>query len=165
MWLRSWSETRHFLRQASGFIVLGVVLVWFLTHYPTDVEPASMETLAGQIALWMQPIFAPLGIDNLLSIALLFGFVAKEVVIGSLAVIYGASEESLTGVLAARIDWIQAYSFMLFVLIYTPCLSTIAVIKQESRNWAFTALSVAWPLVLAWAISFLFYQVVSRIFG
>ncbi len=165
MWLRSWHESKHFLRQASGFIVLGVVLVWFLTHYPTDVEPASAGTLAGQVAGWLEPIFSPLGIDNLLSIALLFGFVAKEVVIGSMAVIYGASEESLTGVLAAQIDWIEAYSFMLFVLIYTPCLATIAVIKQESRSWAYTVLSVVWPLTLAWLVSFVFYQVATRLFG
>ncbi|MCP4042465.1 MAG: ferrous iron transport protein B [Gammaproteobacteria bacterium] len=164
MWLRSWHESKHFLRQASGFIVLGVVLVWFLTHYPTDVEPASVDTLAGQLASWLEPIFLPLGIDNLLSIALLFGFVAKEVVIGSMAVIYGAGEESLTGIMAAQIDWIEAYSFMLFVLIYTPCLATVAVIRQESRSWAYTAMAVAWPLGLAWVVSFVFYQVASRLF-
>ena len=165
MWLRGWQESRHFLRQASGFIVLGVVLVWFLTHFPADVAPASNATLAGRLAGWMEPVFAPLGIDNLLSIALLFGFVAKEVVIGSMAVIYGASEESLTGVLAAQIGWIQAYSFMLFVLIYTPCLSTVAVLKQESKSWGFTALAVAWPLALAWLVSFSFYQVATRLSG
>ncbi len=165
MWLRGWQESRHFLRQASGFIVLGVVMVWFLTHFPADVAPASDATLAGHLAAWLEPVFAPLGIDNLLSIALLFGFVAKEVVIGAMAVIYGAADESLTGVLAAQIGWIQAYSFMLFVLIYTPCLSTVAVLKQESKSWGFTALAVAWPLVLAWLVSFSFYQVATRLSG
>ncbi|HHI75565.1 MAG TPA: ferrous iron transport protein B, partial [Gammaproteobacteria bacterium] len=51
-----------------------------------------------------------------------------------------------------------AYSFMLFVLIYTPCLSTVAVLRQESRSWRFTALAVGWPLLLAWTVSFVFYQ-------
>ena len=53
---------------------------------------------------------------------------------------------------------------MLFVLIYTPCLSTVAVLRQESRSWSFTALAVAWPLLLAWVVSFTFYQVALRIF-
>ncbi len=165
MWLRGWHESRYFLRQASGFIVLGVVMVWFLTHFPTDAAPASAETLAGRLAVWLEPIFAPLGIDHLMSIALLFGFVAKEVVIGSLAVIYGVGETGLQGALASSLGWAQAYSFMLFVLIYTPCLSTVAVLRQESQSWTFTALSVAWPLVLAWVISFTFYQVATRVFG
>jgi ferrous iron transport protein B len=163
MWMRGWTESRQFLRQASGFIVLGVVLVWFLTHYPASAAPASADTLAGHLSSLLQPVFSPLGIDNLMSIALLFGFVAKEVVIGSLAVIYGASDQALSGVIASRMGWVQAYSFMLFVLIYTPCLSTVAVLKQESRSWVFTVLAVAWPLALAWVVSFTFYQVATRL--
>ena len=133
-------------------------MVWVLTHYPFGIPPASPATLAGRLADWLSPIFAPLGIDRLLSITLLFGFVAKEIVIGSLAVIYGAGESRLAGLIAQRLDWVQAMSFMLFTLIYTPCLSTVAVLKQESKSWAFTALAVAWPLALAWGISFAFYQ-------
>jgi ferrous iron transport protein B len=107
----------------------------------------------------------PLGIDDLMVIALLFGFVAKEVVLGAMAVIYGAGDQALAGIVAGNLTWVQAYSFMLFVLIYTPCLSTVAVLKQESRNWRFTTLAVLWPLTLAWVVSFAFYQVASRLTG
>ena len=155
---QAWQQSGHFLRGASGFIVAGVVMVWALTHYPFGIPPASPATLAGRLADWLSPIFAPLGIDRLLSITLLFGFVAKEIVIGSLAVIYGAGESRLAGLIAQRLDWVQAMSFMLFTLIYTPCLSTVAVLKQESKSWSFTLLAVAWPLGLAWLVSFLFYQ-------
>jgi ferrous iron transport protein B len=158
MMARGWQETTHFLREAGGLIMLGVILVWFLTHFPFDAVPASPETLAGRIAAVFAPIFQPIGIDSVLTVALLFGFVAKEVVLGALAVIYGVGEGSLATVMAERITAIQAYSFMLFVLIYTPCLSTVAVLKQESRSWSFTALAVAWPLVLAWIVSFAFYR-------
>ena len=163
MLLRGWQETSHFLREAGPLIMLGVILVWFLTHYPFDAAPASAETLAGRIAAVFAPVFQPIGIDSLLTVALLFGFVAKEVVLGALAVIYGVGQDNLASVVATRIDGIQAYSFMLFVLIYTPCLSTVAVLKQESRSWSFTALAIAWPLVLAWVVSFVFYRVATWI--
>ena len=161
MLLRGWQETSHFMREAGPLIMLGVVLVWFLTHFPFDAAPASAETLAGRIAAFFAPVFQPIGIDSLLTVALLFGFVAKEIVLGALAVIYGVGEDNLAGVVAQRIDGLQAYSFMLFVLIYTPCLSTVAVLKQESRSWPFTALAVAWPLLLAWVVSFVFYRVAT----
>lgn len=155
---QGWQQSGHFIRGASGFIIAGVLVVWLLTHYPFNVPPASATTLAGQLASWMEPVFAPLGIDRLLSVALLFGFIAKEIVIGALAVIYGAGQNHLAGVIAGQLDWVQAYSFMLFTLIYTPCLSTVAVLKQESKSNWFTVLAVAWPLGLAWLISFTFYQ-------
>ncbi len=159
MGLRGWHETRHFLREASGFILIGVILVWFLTNYPFHLESASAGTWAGQLAILFEPIFAPIGVDNLMIIALLFGFIAKEIVLGAMAVIYSVGEADLAATVAAQMDWVQAYSFMLFVLIYTPCVATIAVIKQESRSLWFTTLAVVWPLLLAWGVSFTFYQV------
>jgi ferrous iron transport protein B len=60
-----------------------------------------------------------------------------------------------------QLDWIQAYSFMLFALIYTPCLSTIATIRNESRSISFTTVAVMWPLAVAWAVSFAFYQIAT----
>lgn len=162
---QSFRESGHFLRQAGGFIILGVALVWFLTHFPLDAAPASPATLAGQLAGWMEPIFTPLGIDQLLSIALLFGFVAKEVVIGSLAVIYGAGGDELSGVLAHNLDWVQAYSFMLFTLIYTPCLSALATIRRESGSRRVMWASLGWSLAVAWLLSFAFYQTARALFG
>lgn len=162
---QAFRESGHFLSQAGGFIILGVALVWFLTHIPLDVAPASPATLAGQLAAWIEPVFTPLGIDQLLSIALLFGFVAKEVVIGALAVIYGAGGDELSGLLGQRLDWMQAYSFMLFTLIYTPCLSTLATLRKESGSDRVMWASLAWSLGAAWLLSFAFYQTARALFG
>ena len=162
---QSFRESGHFLRQAGGFIILGVALVWFLTHFPLDAVPASPDTLAGKMAGWVEPLFTPIGIDQMLSIALLFGFVAKEVVIGALAVIYGAGGETLSGLLAQRLDWIQAYSFMLFTLIYTPCLSALATLRQESGSNRVMFASLGWSLAVAWLLSFAFYQSARALFG
>jgi len=159
MILRGWHEVAHFLRRATRFIVAGVVLVWLLTNFPAGAAPGSADTLAGQIGSFLNPVLSPLGIDPKLTIALIFGFVAKEVVIGSLAVIYAQEGGALMTAIAHQIDWVQAYSFMLFTLIYTPCLSTIATIRNEAKSPAFTVLAVAWPLVLAWVTSFAFYQI------
>ena len=165
VWMRGWLEVTHFLVRATKIIVAGVVLVWLLTHLPSGVEPAGAASYAGIIGHWMQPILGPLGIDEKLTIALIFGFVAKEVVIGALAVIYGLEGDALTQHLAGSLNLIQAYSFMLFCLIYTPCLSTIATLKSESRSLKFATLAVLWPLGLAWAVSFVFYQVALRLLG
>ena len=159
---RGGQEVRHFLARATRFIVLGVVLVWWLSHFPQGVEPGSLDSWAGMLGQWLDPVLQPLGIDPRLSIALLFGFVAKEIVLGALAVVYGMEGPGLAHALAQQITWVQAYSFMLFTLVYTPCLSTIATIRTESRSRAFTALSLVWPLCMAWGLSFVFYQVATR---
>ncbi len=158
MVLRGWHEVYYFIHRASKFIIIGVVLVWLLTHLPTSAVPAGPDTWAGHIGAWLRPVFEPIGITAELTIALIFGFVAKEIVIGSLAVIYGLSGHALSGALALQLDWVQAYSFMLFTLIYTPCLSTIATLRSESKNNGFMLLSLGWSLALAWAVSFVFYQ-------
>lgn len=158
MLLRGWHEVRHFLNRASKFIIIGVVLVWVLTNFPSGVAPGSSATWAGQIGAWMAPILDPVGINNQLAIALIFGFVAKEIVIGSLAVIYGLEGTALSQHMAGSLDWVQAYSFMLFTLIYTPCLSTIATLKSESKSLGYVAMALAWSLGLAWLVSFAFYQ-------
>jgi ferrous iron transport protein B len=158
IWMRGWQEVKHFLARATKFIVIGVVMVWLLTHLPTTAVPASAETWAGSIGRFFAPVLDPIGIDTHLAIALIFGFVAKEIVVGSLAVIYGLQGDALSHQIAANIDWVQGMSFMLFTLIYTPCLSTIATLKSESKSSGFMWLSLTWSLALAWVVSFAFYQ-------
>jgi ferrous iron transport protein B len=120
---------------------------------------AGSQTISGQIGQALQPILDPLGINLKLSIALIFGFIAKEILLGGLAIIYSVNQKTgLAGAITKDIDWVQAYSFMLFTLLYVPCLSTVAVIKSESRSIKFALISVAWSFGLAWVASFVFYQ-------
>ncbi len=161
MVLTGWQEVRHFLNRATRFIVIGVVMIWVLTNFPQGVQPGSIDSWAGQLGNWLQPIFHPLGINAELTIALLFGFIAKEIVIGSLAVIYGQEGADLVHTITQHITWVEAYSFMLFVLIYTPCVSTIATIRKETKSLGFTVLSVAWPMTVAWFITLAFYKVAT----
>lgn len=158
IWLRSWREVKHFMFWSRRFIIFGVIAIWFLNNFPTNVPAASAQTLSGIIGTATQPLLHPIGIDSQLAVALIFGFVAKEIVLGGLAVIYSAQGDGLSHAIASQIDWVQAYSFMLFTLLYTPCLSTVAVLKSESKSWKFTLTSIAWSIGLAWIASFIFYQ-------
>jgi len=156
--MRGWHEIRHFLRRASTFIISGVVLVWLLTHYPEGSTPGGAGTWASMLGEGLKPVLDPIGISAAMSVVLLFGFVAKEIVIGAMVAMTGLQGSALTGYLGSQMDMIQAISFMLFVLLYTPCLSTLATQLSESRSWKFTGISLTWSLSLAWAVSFAFYQ-------
>lgn len=162
---RAWAEVRHFWFWARRFIVIGVVAVWLLNNLPLGVPPASAQTLSGQLGVLLHPLLAPTGIDPTLTVALVFGFIAKEIVLGGLAVIYGQADTTLLGqAMAAQVSWPQAVSFMLFTLLYVPCLSTVAVIRSESKRLDFTLFTIGWSLVLAWTVSTVFFQF-SRLMG
>ena len=154
--LRAWQEIRDFLYRAATLIVVGVIVIWFLTHFPTNTEPGSPETLAGGIGLFLAPVFEPLGIQWAETVALFFGFIAKEILIGALAVIYGSA--NLATEINSQLTPLQGISFMVFTLIYSPCIATIAAIRSESHSWRITLLSMGMGLILAWLSSLLVYQ-------
>jgi ferrous iron transport protein B len=158
IYLRAWCEVKHFIKRSYKFIILGVVAIWACNNLPPGVESASAQSISGMMGNIARPIFEPLGINPQLTVALVFGFIAKEIVLGGLAVIYGQSNDALAGAIASQIDWVQAYSFMLFTLLYVPCLSTIAVLRAESKSGKFAVMSVVWSLGLAWVASFVFYH-------
>ncbi|MCP9774956.1 ferrous iron transport protein B [Cyanobium sp. WAJ14-Wanaka] len=159
MFSRAWLEVRHFWFWARRFIIFGVIAVWLLNNLPFGVEPASAESFSGLMGRALMPILGPIGINPKLAVALVFGFIAKEIVLGGLAVIYSQADPiALGNAIAADVTWVQAISFMLFTLLYTPCLSTVAVIRSESKSAKFTTFSVLWSLLLAWGTSFAFVQ-------
>jgi len=153
---RSWGELRAFLSKATGYIIIGCMGVWFLTNFPVGAK--GLDTLGGQLGLLLQPIMKPIGITPQLTLALIFGFVAKEVVVGSLAVIYATNASEVAQHIAATITPVQAYSFCIFCLLYTPCLTTVATMKAESKSWSYTIFSLMSSMIYAWICSFIFYQ-------
>jgi ferrous iron transport protein B len=154
--LRSWGEVQIFLKRASGLILFGCIAVWFVTNLPPNTT--GLETIGGQIGQFLSPVMQPIGLDPYLTLALIFGFIAKEVVIGSLAVIYGLNSALVSQQITESVTFIQGYSFCLFCLLYTPCLTTIVTLLNESKSAKFTIFSLIFSLVLAWVASFIFYQ-------
>jgi ferrous iron transport protein B len=154
--IRGWGEVKEFLSRASGFITAGCIAVWSVTSLPLGAT--GLDTLGGQLGEFFSPIMQPIGIDPYLTLALIFGFIAKEVVIGSLAVIYGLNNVAVSQHIGETVTFIQGYSFCIFCLLYTPCLTTVATLLNESKSWKFTLFSLGFSLILAWVSSFIFYQ-------
>jgi ferrous iron transport protein B len=153
---RGWSSMLNFLATTRVFIVAGAAGIWLLTHLPPGASTGS--SAAAAIGGVFQPLLAPIGMSPELTIGLFFGFIAKEILLGAMAVIYGTSESGLGGAVQAAISPLQALSFMTFVLLYTPCLGTVAAQLRESRSRRFALLSVGWSLLLAWLTALLVYQ-------
>ncbi|UCG13368.1 MAG: ferrous iron transport protein B [Deltaproteobacteria bacterium] len=130
------------------------------------MEQARLEkSFLGKLGHAIQPVFDPLGFDWRTSVAVLTGFVAKEIVVSTLGVLHAtgadANEESEAlrrSLRASGMTPLGAYALMAFVLIYIPCLATVAVIRRETNSWKWTGFSVGYSLVLAWGVSCLIYQ-------
>jgi ferrous iron transport protein B len=160
---RAWREMTNFMVTTRSFIVLGAALVWLLTHLPPGSAQAasaegSVPSIAQAIGVMFQPLLGPIGMTPALTVSLFFGFIAKEILLGAMAVIHHSGQAGLGMALRQAITPLQALSFMTFTLLYTPCLSTVAVQLKESGSRPFVLLSVGWSLALAWAMAFLVYQ-------
>ncbi len=155
---RAWGEMIRFLITTRSFIVVGAALVWLLTNLPPGSGAGGVASFADRIGGLFQPLLGPIGMNPALTVSLFFGFIAKEILLGAMAVIHHTSEAGLGGAIRASLTPLQALSFMTFVLLYTPCLSTVAVQIQEARSRVFALRSVAWSLALAWLASFVVFQ-------
>ena len=155
---RAWMEMGQFAFTTRRFIVLGAALVWLLTHLPAAAGQGGSGTAAQWIGHVFQPLLAPIGMNPDLTVTLFFGFIAKEILLGAMAVVYRTSQNDLGNTLHAAISPLQALSFMTFTLLYTPCLSTVAVQIREAKSRMFALRSVLWSLGLAWLMAFLVYQ-------
>lgn len=151
-----WSRGSLYLRKAGTVILFGAMIVWLLASLPYGVEYGSEGSLAGSIGHLVDPLVAPLGFDWKVAVALIFGFLAKEVVVGSLGVLYGTGEESLSGALFAdpNLSAATALALMVFALLYMPCVATLGVIRKETGSWRWTGFAIAYGLAVAWLLAF-----------
>ncbi len=132
---------------------------------------AQKHTFIGQIGHWIEPVIAPLGFDWKLGVALITGFVAKEIVVSTTGVLYQISDQSdenseglRNALRQSGMTPLVAFGFMVFVLIYTPCLVTVVAIKRETGSWGWMWFAIGYELTLAWALAFIIYRVGS-LFG
>jgi len=164
--IHMWERGSQFLKKVWTIVLAGAIIIWFLGTFPSGVDYASEASYAGKLGHIIEPVVAPLGADWRGGVALLFGFVAKEIVVATMGVLYGTGEnqEMLVEKLQTAMTPLSAFAFMVATLIYMPCLATVAAIKKETNSWRWTLFAVGYGLALAWILSTLVYQVGS-LFG
>ena len=159
VFLLAWQRSAIFVKKAGTIIFAAVVLVWFLAHIPTGVEYASQQTLIGKLGTILAPIMKPAGFGFWqAAVALFFGVLAKEVVVGTLGTLYHTEEEKLGAVIAQHFTPLTGYAFMVMTLIYIPCIASIGIIKRETNSWKWTGFAVGYSLVLGWMLAVVIYQ-------
>ena len=161
-----WERGKHFLIKAGTIIVGVVVLVWLLSSMPWGVQYAGPNSWVGQLGRFIAPIFKPCGFGQWqAAVSLFFGFLAKETVVGTMGAIFAVKEGSLGTAIATQLGWtpLVAFAFMVFALLYTPCVAAIATIKAETGSWKWPAFTIGYELALAWIMATLIYQI-GRLF-
>ncbi|MEI6986400.1 MAG: ferrous iron transport protein B [Rhodospirillaceae bacterium] len=162
-----WDSAQDYLRKIGGVIVIGSIAIWFLQQFPVaalDMPPEHKlaASYLGKIAAIVHPAFTPLGFGLNDTIAIMTGLIAKETVVSSYAVLNAQDKGSaaLRQAIAGSMTPTVAIAFMVFVLLYTPCLTTLAVIQRESGSWRWVGVSLGCSLIFAWGAAF-----VVSIFG
>jgi ferrous iron transport protein B len=161
LWRSTWDKGKGFVRKAGTFIFAGSVFIWLLSYagpggLKVDMDHSYLAAIGNVIA----PLFAPIGFGTWQAVAsLITGFLAKESIISTMNIIYFVPQSaSLQGILAHYYTPLAAYSFMVFILLYIPCLATTATIYKETGSKKWTAFSIVYALAIAYILSFIIFQ-------
>lgn len=180
-----WGKAEQYLRKMGGIILVASIIVWFLSYYPrTNVAPETItntteesmlqqkNSYIGQIGQFIEPVVEPLGFNWKVSIALISGTAAKELVVSTIGVLYSENDaEENMGPLSEKLKAINpetgqpdftpliAISFMVFVLLYLPCIASIVAIVKEAGSWKWGVFSIVYNTSIAWIVSFLVYNI------
>lgn len=154
LYIYTWNRGKHFLRKAGTIIFVSAVLIWVLSYFPAggDVEK-SFSAMIGKSLEW---IFKPFGYSWKVVTSLFYGAVAKEVIVSTMAMLYGFEEETLLGAkeaLSLEMDPVTSIAFLVFVMAYIPCLATIATIYSETGSLKCTLFSIGYSLTVAYVLS------------
>jgi ferrous iron transport protein B len=191
-----WDKASQYLQKIGGVILIGVIIIWALAYFPREAQSernkpnelamnseANNQSLGlqnsylGQLGQFIQPVMSPLGFDWKMSVSLLAGLPAKEIIVSTMGVLYQVEADHKNVGLSAKLtqeEYISgdkkgekvitipvALAFLAFVLIYFPCIGVIATIKSESGKLKWALFTIAYTTGVAWIISFLVFQVSS----
>lgn len=160
-----WEKARDFLQKAFTVIFVGTLIIWFLQTFDArfNVVESSSDSMLAWIGRFISPVLAPAGFgDWRAATALLSGFTAKEAVVSTLAVLLGTTTSALGGALSSLFPTgLAAVSFLIFTLLYTPCIAAIATVRKELRSVGSTVAIVALQCGVAWVMSTLVFNIGS----
>ncbi len=152
---RSWL----FVKKAGTIIFAIVIVIWVLASMPWGVEYASEESVIGQMGGFIAPVFGPCGFGEWQpAVALMFGFAAKEVVVGTFGTLYDVEDEGLGALIHSHFTPLSAAAFVVMVLLYVPCMAVVAAIRRETNSWKWPLFVVVYTSVVAWVCAVVVYQ-------
>lgn len=157
-----WDKAKDFIERAFTVIFVATIIIWFLQTFDMrfNVVQESSESLLAMIGQWIAPIFRPLGFsDWRVSTALITGFTAKEAVVSTLSVLTQTATANLSSVLGTMFPGMSVASFLVFTLLYTPCVAAIAAVKREIGSGVRAAFIAVLQCAVAWLAALLVYQV------
>lgn len=162
-----WEKAKHFLVKAGTVLFISTVIIWFLQNFDFTLSPVknSADSILSSFGRLITPIFSPLGFGTWqIAVAILTGFIAREMIVSSLGILYGSASGVLfTTAISGALSPAAALSFMSFVLLAPPCIASTAAIfgEMKSKKWSFFA--IAYQFCIAWAVSFIIYKAASLI--
>ncbi len=183
-----WEKGQQYLQKMGGVILIAVILIWALEYFPAGSKASPEERLQssyiGKIGKTIEPVIAPLGFDWRMGVSLITGAAAKEVVVSTMGVLFGSShyhEKEAPHTLGERLQKatyqdgpkigtklftpLAGISYLLFILIYMPCVAVVATVNRESGSWKWALFLISYTTVLAWLLSFAVFQLGSLIFA
>lgn len=164
VFLLMWDKAKDFLQKAFTVIFVATIIIWFLQSFDShlNIVADSSDSLLAMIGQVLAPLFVPLGFhDWRIPTALITGFTAKEAVISTMSVLLGTTVAQLHGALATLFTPISAISFLVFTLLYTPCVAAIAAVKRELNSGLLAAGIALLQCVVAWIVAFGVYQLLQ----
>ncbi|HEX2985458.1 MAG TPA: ferrous iron transport protein B [Caproiciproducens sp.] len=159
-----WDKAKDFLTRAFTVIFVATIIIWFLQTFDTrlNVVSNSSQSMLAMVGRLIAPVFAPLGFsDWRASTALITGFTAKEAVVSTLAVLTGTTNANLPAALSALFSPLAACSFLVFTLLYTPCVAAISAVRHEMNSVKHAVAVVLYQTGFAWVIAFIVYHIGS----
>jgi len=182
-----WDKGQQYLRKMGGIILVAVIIIWALEYFPAGSQVPPQERLEhsyiARIGKFLEPVIEPLGFDWKMGVSLMTGAAAKEVVVSTMGVLYGTDVQP-EGIPKRKLPQIMqevryadgpllgqpvftpivGISYLLFILVYMPCVAVIITISRESGSWKWALFLILYTTALAWLLSFSFYQLGSLIF-
>ena len=172
----TWEKGRQYLQKMSGMILCFSVALWFLSYFPNhnayeSVEQQQEHSYIGLVGKTIEPVLEPLGFDWKMGVGIVAGVGAKELVVSTLGVMYAPEEAHmentgdghtrLQNALLKSVPPASALAYMVFILLYFPCVATFVAIKKESGGWKWAIITAVYTIVLAWVAAFITFRIAS----
>jgi ferrous iron transport protein B len=181
--IHMWDKTSQYLKKMGGIILAASIVIWALSYFPRDISTETISdnnlttsyentmlgnSYIGQFGQFVSPIFEPIGFDWKSNVAIISGFAGKELVVSTMGVLYNENEgnnlkekikNSSTFTTKNENSGLKAFVFMIFILLYIPCIATVIAIKNETKSWKWAAFSVFFTTSIAWIVSYLVFNI------